>query len=82
MIFNFRFRFVFIKDIYKEEAPSKTPTLSKIVNKGIWVVGTSNQFFIYEVLKLKQNFRKNKEVAGKTRFFAIGPLSTCDNIGF
>ena len=52
------------------------------MNKGIWVVGTSNQFFIYEVLKLKQNFRKNKEVAGKTRFFVIGPLSTCDNIGF
>ena len=52
------------------------------MNKGIWVVGTSNQFFIYEVLKLKQNFRKNKEVAGKTQFFVIGPLSTCDNIGF
>ena len=82
VIFNFRFRFVFIKDTHREEAPSKTPTLSKIMNKGIWVVGTSNQFFVYEVLKLKQNFRKNKEVVGKTQFFVIGPLSICDNIGF
>ena len=31
----------------------------------IWVVGTSNQFFIRGI-KLKQNFQKNKLVTGKT----------------
>ena len=36
----------------------------------IWVVGTSNQFFI-EVLKLKQNFQKNKVVTGKTPFISV-----------
>ena len=29
-----------------------------------------------EVLKLKQNFQKNKVVTGKTPFFVIGPFST------
>ena len=51
----------------------------------MWVVGSSNQL-IYEILKLKQNFRKTKVVTGKTPFFVIGPFyiphSICINIGF
>ena len=51
----------------------------------IWVVGTINQLFT-EVLKLKQNFSKNKVFTGKTLFFVIGPFctnhSSCLNIGF
>ena len=39
-----------------------------------------------EVLKLKQIFRKNKIVTGKTQFFVIGPFCTphsiCLNVGF
>ena len=39
-----------------------------------------------EVVKLKQNFRKNKVVAGKTLLFAIGQFCTyyslCVDIGF
>ena len=41
---------------------------------------------LWEVLKLKQNFQKNKVVNGKTPFFVIGPFCThhsiCLNIGF
>ena len=41
---------------------------------------------IKSILKLKQNFRKNKLVFAKTLFFVIGPFctpkSTCLNIGF
>ena len=41
---------------------------------------------IYEVPKLKQNFRKRKVVTGKTLFVVIGqfctPHSICLNIGF
>ena len=41
---------------------------------------------IYDVFKLKQNFRKNWVVTGKTPFFVIGPFCTpysiCVNIGF
>ena len=52
---------------------------------GIWVVGTSHQLFV-RVLKLKQNFQKNKVVTGKTQFFVIRQMSThhsiCLNIGF
>ena len=34
------------KDTHKEKAPSnRTPTLSKSMNMGIWVVGTSHQLF-------------------------------------
>ena len=37
----------FINDTHREEAPSKkAPTLSKIMNTDIRVVGTSNQLFI------------------------------------
>ena len=39
-----------------------------------------------KILKLKQNFQKNKVVTGKTLFFVIGPFCThhsiCLNIGF
>ena len=39
--------YLFLKDTHREKAPSnKTPTLSKIMNINIWVVGTSNQLFI------------------------------------
>ena len=41
---------------------------------------------LYEVLKLKQNFRKSKLVTGKTPFFVIDPFYTLNsiflNIGF
>ena len=41
---------------------------------------------LYEVLKLKQNFLKNKVVTSKAWFFVIGPFCTphsiCLNIGF
>ena len=54
------------------------------MNMDIWVVGTLNQLFI--VLKLKQNFQKNKKVIGKTSFFVIDPFCThhsiCLNIVF
>ena len=51
----------------------------------IWVVGISNQL-LKVVLKLKQNFQKNKVVTGKTPFLVIGLFCThhsiCLNIGF
>ena len=41
---------------------------------------------LYKVLKLKQNFQKNKVVTGKTPFLVIGRFcnnhSICLNIGF
>ena len=43
------------KDTHMEETPSnKNPALTENMNTAIWVVGTSNQIFIW-VLKLKQN---------------------------
>ena len=63
----------------------KLQRLQKSTNMGIWVVGTSHQLFV-RVLKLKQNFQKNKVVTGKTQFFVIRQMSThhsiCLNIGF
>ena len=53
----------------------------------IWAFGLLVQQInsLYEVLKLKQNFQKNKVVTGKTLFFLIGPLCShhfiCLNIG-
>ena len=35
---------------------------------------------LYEVLRLKQNFRKIKKVTGKTPFFEIGPFCTPHSI--
>ena len=39
-----------------------------------WLVHQINS--LYEALKLKQNFRKNKVVTGKIPFFVIGPFCT------
>ena len=41
--------------------------LTESMNINIWVVGTSNQLF-EDVIKLKQNFQKNKVVTGKSPF--------------
>ena len=62
------------KDTHREKEPSnKTPTLTKSTNMGIWIVGTKNPL-LWEVLKLKQDFQKNKTVTSKTLFFVIGPF--------
>ena len=75
-----------VKDFHREKAPSNnTLALTKSINMDTWVAGTSNQLF-KEVLKLKQNFQKNKVVTGKAPFFVIGQFSThhsiCLNAGF
>ena len=50
------------KDTHWVKAPSnKTPELTESRDMGIWVVGTSNQLFIREVLQLKQNFESSKK---------------------
>ena len=77
-----------IKDTQREKSLSnKVPVFTKSMNIKIWVVVTSKQIFIRgELIKLKQNFQKNKVVTGKTLFFVIGPFCThyyiCLNIGF
>ena len=44
---------VLLKDTHREKAPSnKTPSLTRITNTGIWVVGTSNKFFIKVAIHL------------------------------
>ena len=75
-----------LKDTHREKAHSnKTSSLSKV---WIWIFGWLLRQInsLYEVLKMKQNFRKIKIVTGKTSFFVIGPFcihhSTCLNIGF
>ena len=49
-----------------------------------WLVHQINS--LYEALKLKQNFRKNKVITSKALFFVIGPSCTphsvCLNVGF
>ena len=36
-----------VKDTHREKAPSnKTPALTKSINMGIWVDGTTNELFI------------------------------------
>ena len=49
-----------------------------------WLVHQIN--YLYEVVRLKQSFRKNKVLTVKTPFFAIGPFYNphfiCLNIGF
>ena len=74
-MFTLTFTFTF-KDTHMEKAPSnKTQTLSKSMNT-VWtfrrLVHQINS--LYEILKLKQNFRKIKVVAAKTLFFVIGPF--------
>ena len=73
---HLKINLISLKDTHGQKAPSnEIPTLSESMNMDIWVV-----------LKLKQNFRKNKVVTGKTPFFLIGPfynpLSISLNIGF
>ena len=45
----------------------------------IWVV-VHQINSLEEVLKLKQNFQKNKVITGKTPFFVIGPFCTHHSI--
>ena len=78
---HLRLQEYFLKDTHKEKAPSnKTPA-----NVDMWMVLLQINS-LYEVLKLKQNFRKNGVVTSKTLFFVIGPFCTsqsiCFNIGF
>ena len=45
--FQWNKHFKWFKDTHREKAMSnKTPALAKGMNMDIWVVGTSNQFFI------------------------------------
>ena len=79
------FKAAFLKDTYKEKAPSnKTLALTKSRNMDIWIVDRSNRPVV-RGFKLKQNLQKNKIVNGKTPFFVIGPFYTnhfiCFNIG-
>ena len=48
--------------------------LQRLQKVQIWAFGLLVQQFnsLQEVLKLKQNFQKNKAVTGKTLFFVIG----------
>ena len=53
----------------------------------IWAFGLLVEQIKSEVLKLKQNFQKNKLVTGKALFFVMGPFCShhsiiCLNIGF
>ena len=55
-----------------EQAPSnRTPTLLKIMNMGIWVIGTSSQLFIWGLNWDKSSYRQTSVI-----FFAIGPFCT------
>ena len=69
----------------KKHSDVKQQRFLKRRNMNIWVVGHQINS-LYEVLKLKQSFRKNKVVTGKTPFCAVGPFCTphpiCLNIGF
>ena len=61
--------------------------LQRLLKVRIWAFGLSHQIkSLLEVLKLKQNFQKNKLGTGKTPFFVLGPFyshhSICLNIGF
>ena len=50
--------------------------LQRLQKVRIWAFGSSVHEIncLYEVLKLKQNFQKNKVVTGRTAFFVIGPF--------
>ena len=52
----------------------------------IWVVRTSNQYFLICSYTETNFFKKSKVATGKTLFFVIGPCRTphsiCLNIGF
>ena len=74
------------KDTHKKKHPKVKLQRSRKV--WIWTFGwlLHQMNSIYEVPKLKQNFRKKKVVTDKTPFFVIGqfctPHSICFNIGF
>ena len=58
------YQYIFsLKDTHREKAPSK-----RFRKVWIWTFE-----WLYEVLKLKQNFRKNTVVTSKILFFVIGP---------
>ena len=69
----------------KKHCQIKLQLLQKVQ---IWAFGFLVQQInsLWEVLKLKQNFRKNKVVTGKTPLFVLGLFcshhSICLNIGF
>ena len=69
----------------KKHRQMKLQCLQKVK---IWVFGLLVQQInsLWEVLKLKHNFQKNKVVTGKTPFFLVGPFCSdhfsCLNIGF
>ena len=64
-----------IKDSDWEIAPSnKSPTLSKSMNIYTFGLLVNHINSSYEVLKLKQNFRKNKIL--QILFFVIDPFCT------
>ena len=79
------FHYCRLKDTNRKKDPKKLQRLRKI---WIWAFGSlANQINSFkEVFQLKQKFKKNKVVTGKTSFFVIGPLCThdsiCLNIGF
>ena len=79
------FHYCKLKDTHRKKDPKKLQRLRKV---WIWRFGSlANQINSFkEVLQLKQKFKKNKVVTGKTSFFVIGPLCThhsvCLNIGF
>ena len=62
--------------------------LQRLQKVRIWAFGSLVHQInsLQEILKLKQNFQKNKVVTGKTPFFVMGPFcthhSSCFNIGF
>ena len=62
--------------------------LQRLQKVQIWAFGLLIQQIdsLQEVLKLKQNFQKNKVVTGKPPFFLIGPFCShhfiCLNTGF
>ena len=62
--------------------------LQRLQKVQMWAFGLLVQQFnsLQEVLKLKQNFQKNKAVTGKTLFFVIGSFYSqhfiCLSIGF
>ena len=72
------------KDTHSENTPSnKTQALTKSMNMGIWVVGTSNQLFIRGSCTETNLYSL---VTGKNPFFVMGsycvPHSVFLNIGF
>ena len=68
-----------IKDTHREKGPSNKTEARKV---WIWTFGwlASQINILYDILKLKHNFRKNKVVTGKTLLFVIGPFWTPSSI--